>query len=425
MLKTRGKEPTAGRTGAQWLREVQDQRSYADLAAWLGRCLGEDLPGGRGLLVLRAPLARPWSVFDLPDALPAEWEDDHPVIEELQGLPGAAASPLEEGRAAGFAAGERVRARPFHDGRGELLGALLLALPAGPSPATDWLEDRGRQAAFLAERLFTDHRLALMERELDELEALKANFLSTVSHELKTPLTSIIGFASLAREQTDLADRPQLRQFLDAIHDSALRLERLISEVLVLSSMDSAEIALDVAEHDFADLLRDFRVAHLPHIDPDGRVRLAAPLPRLRVSVDGPQVLRILEHLVANALRFSAADRPVCLDWGFIHGRRRTDSCDYLRVNVTDEGVGIPEDEQERIFARFYQIDHSATREHGGAGLGLALAREFTRAMGGKLWVKSSVGKGSTFSFTLPVPRPNPGPAALRPETPAAPAARR
>ncbi|MBN2172004.1 MAG: HAMP domain-containing histidine kinase [Candidatus Krumholzibacteriota bacterium] len=425
MLRTRGKGPLAGQAEAEWLREVQGQRSYADLAGWLGRCLARDLPDGRGLLVLRAPLARPWSVFSLPEVSPSEWEGDHPVIEELQGLPGAETAPLEESRAAGFPAGEQIRARPFHDSRGELLGALLVALSSEPSLTDDWLADRGRQAAFLAERLFTDHRLALMERELDELETLKSTFLSTVSHELKTPLTSIIGFASLAREQPDLEDRPHLRQFLDAIHDSALRLERLISEVLVLSRMDSAEITLDVAEHDFAVLLRDFRAAHLPRIDPDGRVRLTEPLPRLRISADGRQVLRILEHLIANALRFSAADRPVRLDWSFIQGRRRTDCCDYLRVNVSDEGVGIPEDEQERIFARFYQVDHSATREHGGAGLGLALAREFTRAMGGKLWVRSSVGKGSTFSFTLPVPRPNPGPAALKPAAPAEPAARR
>lgn len=424
MLRTRGRESSAGQAGAEWLLEVRGQRSYADLAGWLGGCLARESTAGRGLLVLRAPLDRPWAVFALPDGVPAEWESDHPVLEELQGLAGEEIVPLEETRAAGFAAGTQAWARPFHDVRGELLGALLLARPRGAAPP-DWLADRGRQAAWLAERLFTDHRLALMERQLDELDTLKANFLSTVSHELKTPLTSILGFASLAREQPDLEDRPHLRQFLDAIHDSALRLERLISEILVLSRMDSAEISLDVAEHDFGALLQDFRRVLLPRIDPDGRVRLAEPPPRLRVSADGRQVLRILEHLVANALRFSAADRPVRLDWGFIQGRRRTDCCDYLRVNVTDEGVGIPEDEQERIFARFYQVDHSATREHGGAGLGLALAREFTRAMGGKLWVRSRVGEGSTFSFTLPVPRPNPGPAALRPEAPAAPAARR
>jgi signal transduction histidine kinase len=158
-------------------------------------------------------------------------------------------------------------------------------------------------------------------------------------------------------------------------------------------------------------LLAEYREGWLARLAGHERVRFHDGAVQCTVRVDPYQFHRILGHLLKNALTFSPPASMVDVVCTFIAGRRRSDSTDFLRIDVSDRGPGIPAVEQERIFRKFYQVDRSITREHGGAGLGLSVAKEFTEAMGGRLWLRSEAGRGSTFSFTVPVPRePLPGP---------------
>ena len=241
----------------------------------------------------------------------------------------------------------------------------------------------------------TSNELEATLERLRELDRMKNEFFANVSHELRTPLTLILAPVEdlLARAR----DRPDARS-LAVIHRNAQRLLRLIDDLLDLARLDVGGLRLTITEVDLSELARRVVDGVRPAADARGvDIRLQAPETTEDLFGDPHRLEIVLTNLVGNAFKFVP-------DGGHIQiGVEQLDNA--VSIEVRDDGPGIPPAMQERIFERFYQIEGSERRRHGGAGIGLALARELVALHDGKLGVTSQPDEGSTFRMTLPTGR--------------------
>jgi PAS domain S-box-containing protein len=229
------------------------------------------------------------------------------------------------------------------------------------------------------------------ERQTDEL---KADFVASVSHELRTPLTPIKGFLmTLLREDRDFA-QDRRREYYKLMLMQSQRLERLIEDLLEVTRLEAGAGLVDATAIDAVDLVRQV-VDRFTSEDPDRTVHVAAPDHAVYCRGDWMRIDQVLGNLLSNALRYAPPHEPVEV--------RLVPQGREVVFEVRDWGPGIPIDEQSRIFERFHRVGHYMTREPGGAGLGLYLAKRLVEAMGGRIWVSSRLGHGSVFSFALPV----------------------
>jgi PAS domain S-box-containing protein len=229
------------------------------------------------------------------------------------------------------------------------------------------------------------------ERQTDEL---KADFVASVSHELRTPLTPIKGFLmTLLREDRDFA-QDRRREYYKLMLMQSQRLERLIEDLLEVTRLEAGAGLVDATAIDAVDLVRQV-VDRFTSEDPDRTVHVVAPDHAVYCRGDWMRIDQVLGNLLSNALRYAPPHEPVEVRL-LPQGRE-------VVFEVRDWGPGIPIDEQSRIFERFHRVGHYMTREPGGAGLGLYLAKRLVEAMGGRIWVSSRLGHGSVFSFALPV----------------------
>jgi signal transduction histidine kinase len=228
------------------------------------------------------------------------------------------------------------------------------------------------------------------ERQTDEL---KADFVASVSHELRTPLTPIKGFLmTLLREDRDFAlDRR--REYYKLMLLQSQRLERLIEDLLEVTRLEAGAGLVDATAVDAVDLVRQV-VDRFTSEDADRVVHVVAPGHAVYCRGDWMRIDQVLGNLLSNALRYAPPHEPVEV--------RLVPQGREVVFEVRDWGPGIPIDEQSRIFERFHRVGHYMTREPGGAGLGLYLAKRLVEAMGGRIWVSSRLGHGSVFSFALP-----------------------
>ncbi len=230
--------------------------------------------------------------------------------------------------------------------------------------------------------------------DFKKLDQVKSNFLATVSHELKTPLSSIN--MSLKLLQTEKLDAAERQRVTDGIRRETQRLLRLVGELLDVSRLDSgAGIQLDFGATQLADVVQFATAtvqAQLDHKQLTLAADLPADLPAVRADVE--KTTWVLINLLANAIRYSPAGETLAV--------RAAPAGKFVQVTVQDRGPGIAAEHHERIFQRFAQIPDKAGYA-GGSGLGLSIAREFISAQGGRLWVESELGSGSAFHFTLPV----------------------
>jgi signal transduction histidine kinase len=232
-------------------------------------------------------------------------------------------------------------------------------------------------------------------READEARSLKSEFLANVSHELRTPLTAVLGYTYLLREglSGELDEGPL--QAVQKIENAATALMWLINDLLDLTHLRLGRTTIELETLDATALTR----AALSTLEVPEAVSLRSEFSEAPVAVhsDPVHVLRILKNLLSNALKFTPS--------GSVTVRLRTVTVAGARVarwEVEDTGIGIAEEDQERIFDEFRQVDGSATRRFGGAGLGLALSRELAHRLGGRISLRSRVGEGATFSLELP-----------------------
>lgn len=226
-------------------------------------------------------------------------------------------------------------------------------------------------------------------------DRLKSEFVSMVSHEFRTPLTSIAMGIGLLQESPLLEEGTRERELLGVVAEESGRLTRLVNELLDLSRMEAGrlEMALGPVE---PELLLERATAPFREQAAQQAVTLetavAPDTPTL--SADGDKITWVLTNLVSNALRYTPGGGQITLEaerWG-----------EFARLSVSDTGAGIPPEMQGRIFERFYQVPG---RPGGGAGLGLAISKEIVRAHGGRIWVESKPGEGSRFLFTIPTAR--------------------
>jgi len=235
-----------------------------------------------------------------------------------------------------------------------------------------------------------------MRRER-EIERMKTEFLSNISHELRTPLVPIKGFAELLRSRP--VPKAQARDFLDRIVDSASELERVVDLLVSVAADEAARLTLRNEPVEIGPMIQ--AVAERWRGKVDGRHEIARRIARRLPDVVGDRRLleRSLDELVDNAVKYSPDGGKVTLTAAVASNGAGP----AVAISIKDEGVGIPDDHAQGIFADFAQADSSATREFGGLGLGLAFVRRIVKAHHGELTVSSIPGKGSTFSILLPV----------------------
>ena len=241
-------------------------------------------------------------------------------------------------------------------------------------------------------------------KELEE-ERERTDFISTASHEMRTPVASIEGYLGLAMNPATATVDERAMQYLNKAHESSRHLGRLFQDLLDTTKLDDGKIHTRMEPVEIVSLVKEFADAQVPNIKEKGlnyqfgtnsADKQFGGLNITQViyaSVDRDFLQEILNNLIENAIKYTPA--------GWITVNVKAD--DYnVQIIVEDTGIGIPRDETEHIFQKFYRVDNSDTREIGGTGLGLALVKQRVELMGGKIWVESEQGKGSRFIVMMP-----------------------
>jgi PAS domain S-box-containing protein len=229
-----------------------------------------------------------------------------------------------------------------------------------------------------------------------EVEKLKSEFTAVVSHELRTPLTSIRGSLGLVLGAMTASLPQKVRDLLEIAQSNCERLMLLINDILDIEKFSAGQMRFELQNVPVAAITQQAVEANEGYARKfNVRIELAAFDPECQVSVDPDRFVQVMSNLLSNAVKYSAQDGLVRV-WAERRG-------DGVRINVLDQGPGIPENFRERIFEKFSQADSSATREKGGTGLGLHIARRFVEHMHGRIGYESEVGRGSTFWIELPV----------------------
>ncbi|MET0675318.1 MAG: ATP-binding protein [Bradyrhizobium sp.] len=253
------------------------------------------------------------------------------------------------------------------------------------------LEQKSREL----ESATTELRAA--NERLKDLDKLKDDFVATVSHEVRTPLTSIRSFSEILRDNPDL-DQEQRQEFVSIIVQESERLSRLINDILDLAKMEAGTSEWHMADLPPRAVIEQALAAtaglfaKARHISLE--TSIAADLPPIRADAD--RLTQVIVNLISNAVKFCAQkDGRIQLEaW---------QDAGFLRVDVKDNGIGIAKADQQKIFERFQQAGNTLTDKPQGTGLGLPISRQILQRFGGEIWVESEPGKGSTFSFRVPL----------------------
>jgi PAS domain S-box-containing protein len=230
--------------------------------------------------------------------------------------------------------------------------------------------------------------------EYQELDRIKTNLLSLISHELRTPLASIKGYASLLLMYDRKLKKEQKMESLEAIDRSTDRLAELIDHLLDMSRLDAGLLKLTLLPLNPKDIINS-AVTEAKLRSPDFEFIRESTGRLPEITADSKRLRQILDNLLENAVKYSPPNTVITI--------KTEVKAKELQVSVTDQGRGIPVGEYEKIFERMYRIEQRMQKDPGGLGLGLSLCKALVEGHSGRIWVESTVGKGSTFYFTIPL----------------------
>jgi signal transduction histidine kinase len=292
------------------------------------------------------------------------------------------------------------------DAKDRPIGLVCLLLGKGESTERDriaTIDSLCSQLALVVSNMQTtqalravNEELRQVNEELTHLDELKSDFMATMSHELRTPLTSIIGYSDmLLSGMTGRLDEKQTG-FMDSILKNGETLLNLINDILDLTKIEAGKLELRREPVD----LRAALLGVLPVIKPraaEKRIKVSTYLPTdvPTIDADPAKFNQVLLNLLTNAIKYTHENGNVSVE------ARSQDG--FVEIWVTDTGIGVCQEDIDRIFQRFTQIDSSASRTQGGTGLGLAITKELVELHGGQIRVQSKLGKGSSFIFTVPI----------------------
>ncbi len=252
-----------------------------------------------------------------------------------------------------------------------------------------------RRSLQLAEAREKATQLEAQTRELSRVNEIKSQFLTTVSHELKTPLTSIMAFTDLISRDRDRTLTEKQRHQLELVRRNARQLSALINELLDISKIESGKLELRRHPFGLSDLLRETAESFMPVLAARGqKLVLDVNGSDLPVLGDRERVMQVVSNLLSNASKYSPEGRSISL--------RAADSGDYISITVKDSGIGISKADQVHLFTPFFRADNSLTRTVSGSGLGLAIVRRLVEMHGGTVSVESDSGAGTEFTVRLP-----------------------
>jgi len=270
----------------------------------------------------------------------------------------------------------------------------LATIAAGDFSGHVDVENRDELGALAANVNRTNDELRRLYAELEAASQHKSDFLANMSHELRTPLNAIIGFSQVLSEEMVGAVNEKQSEYLDDILSSSNHLLALINDVLDLSKVEAGQVELEKEPFSLREALERGVVVVRERASDDGvSVALDADPDADVVEGDERRIQQVIFNLLSNAVKFTPAGGAVDVTSARVNGE--------VRVSVADTGPGIASEDQERIFEEFQQAE-SGLEQREGTGLGLALSKRLVELHGGRLWLESELGNGSTFIFTLP-----------------------
>jgi len=242
--------------------------------------------------------------------------------------------------------------------------------------------------------------LVAAKEKAEENDRLKTAFLHNISHEIRTPMNAIIGFSTLLNEpETTDAEK---KQYIDIIFQSGSQLLSIINDIVDIANIESGQVKLNLREMDLNASLRSL-AEQFSYKEQTDIISLdlhtGLPDEEARIITDSTKLIQMLSNLISNAIKFTKEGQ---IDFGY----KMKDS--MLEFFVKDTGIGIPPEQHEKIFERFFQVDNLVSRKYGGTGLGLSICKAYAELIGGRIWVHSHPGEGATFRFTIPYVKQNP-----------------
>ena len=343
--------------------------------AFLQHAAQNPIPIGRGSLIGRTGLEK--KTIHLPDCLA---DPDYTYLEyqsigkyrSMLGVP-----LMREDVAIGVIGLMRTAVMPFTEKQIELVTTFA------------------DQAVIAIENVRLFDEIQDKSRQLEVASQHKSQFLANMSHELRTPLNAILGYTELIADGIYGEPSEKMLTVLKRLESNGRHLLGLINDVLDLSKIEAGQLVLDLSDYSLEDIAQTVR-STLEPLAADKRLTFKVEVsPKLPAGHgDGRRLTQVLINLVGNAIKFTDAGEVVI-------SARATDGS--FQVSVRDTGPGISAADQAKLFQEFQQADNAITRKKGGTGLGLAISKRIVEMHGGKIWVESQVGQGSTFAFTVPV----------------------
>lgn len=246
----------------------------------------------------------------------------------------------------------------------------------------------------ITERKQNEQELIKAKEKAEESDRLKSAFLSNMSHEIRTPMNGILGFAELLKEPGLTGEEQQ--EYIRIIEKSGARMLNIINDIVDISKIEANLMNVNIKDCNINDKIEFIYIFFKPQVEEKGMQLLfknTLPAKEAIIRTDNEKVYSILTNLVKNAIKYSKVGT---IEFGYI---KRGENLEFY---VKDTGIGIPKNRQSAIFERFIQADISDKMAHQGAGLGLSITKAYVEMLGGKIWVESEEGIGSTFYFTLP-----------------------